>query len=347
MNTIANETITRSSGNSILTQLKNSPFLQLCVAVLVVQLGLATLLSLSQKTAKFATNEPLFTLHEDQINHIAIDDGNDTVKLKKQDDKWLLDSDIALPVDSARLNTLFASLVDLKAGLPVASSVNAREQLEVADKKYQRKLVANNDTANTLLLGTSPGLRKAHLRREGDNRIYSASLAISDIPVSVDQWLDKSLLSMKDINRIATHTATFERSSTGGVEAWTMSGNDDEDKTLDTEKLTAALKALENLRVTGLGELPAHSSNDVKKETTDENANEASETLDLTLTNEGIELQLYLHKADNSTIIKRSDINQAFTIPLSVFDQLSVFASDTDWLVGVIEEPKAEAITEE
>lgn len=355
MNTIANDTITKSNGNSVLNQFKTSRLLQLCVAVLVAQLGLAALLGLTQKKATFANNEPLFTLNEDQINHIAIDNGDDTVNLKKQDKTWQIDGDVLLPVDSARLNTLIGSLVNLKAGLPVARSINAREQLQVADNRYQRKLVVNNDATNTLLLGTSPGLRKAHLRREGDNRIYSAPLPVSDTPASVDQWLDKSLLGMTDISRLVTNVFTFERSGTGDDEIWSAPDNTDDSQSLDTEKLTTVIKALENLRVTGLAELPVShyksENTETVKEATDEETSTALETVELTVTSDGTELQLVLQKADNNTIVQRSDINQAFAAPASVFDQLSVLASKTGWLVDVDKqsktEEKAEVKTEE
>ncbi len=342
MNTIANENLPKTHGNSVFSLFQTSRLLQVAAAILVAQLGIAALLGLTQKQATFANGEPLFSLSEDDINSIAIDDGDEAISLKKQNDQWLIDGDTPLPVDAARLNTLKSSLTGLKVGLPVASSENAREQLEVADDQYQKKLVVNGDNANTFLLGTSPGLRKAHLRRDGSSEIYSASLPVSDMPTSVNQWLDKSLLALDDISHISSSAISFERVGSGEEQTWNVAGNDDDSKVVDSEKLSSAIKALETLRVIGLSDDSTKTSDNDSNTESDSDATDSNESLKLRITSKGDDLEFTLEKSDSAATITRSDFEQTFSVSTSLFEQLAVLGSDTDWFVDAekIEEEK-------
>lgn len=340
MNTIANETIDNTNNTSLLSMFKNSRFLQICTALLVVQLGLAAVLGLTQKKAEFNSGQPLFALTEEQINSLGISNQDETIELTKQNENWVLAGTDSLPVDSARLNTLLESLLDLKVGLPVASSVNAREQLEVADDNYQRRLVINNDSANTYLLGTSPGLRKAHLRREGSDEIFSAALPVSSVPSSADNWLDKSLLALKDISRLSTDSIKFESTGAGEDKSWQLLDNTDESKSLNTAKLTGVLGALESLTVSGLSDTSKVSTGDGNdagdpnpdSDATNEDA-QVNEAVELSVTSEGKDLTLSMVKQENTVLLTRSDMDQTFSAPISVFDHIAKPLLEGDWLV--------------
>jgi len=339
MTTIANQPIENTDDNSIFTQFKHSRFLQLIALLLIVQLALAALLGFSNKQATFASGESLFTLNENEVDSISISSNNETISLTKQSDVWQMDDDLPLPADSTRVQSLLSSMVNLKTGLPVASSVNAQAQLEVADDEHQRKLIINNDKLHTFLLGTSPGLRKAHLRRDGSDSIYSVSLPVSDVPTSKDQWLDKSLLAISDISQIASSAITFERTGTDDSATWAIPTNDDDGKTLDTKKLVESVQALETLQVTGLSDPSAQPSAGSETSTTDSDSistaeDEAkSETVELQVTGGSIEHKLVLNKTGEITTIKRSDIDQVFAIPTSTFDKLAILAVESDWLI--------------
>jgi len=327
--------IDKTVSNSIFTQFKNSRFLQLTALLLLAQLALAAMLGMSNKQATFARGEALFTLNEDEIDSIAISDDNETINLTKQGDVWQMDDD-SLPVDSTRVQSLLSSMASLKTGLPVASSVNAQAQLEVADDEHQRKLIINNDKTNTFLLGTSPGLRKAHLRREGSDDIYSVSLPVSDVPASKDQWMDKSLLAFGDISQIASSAITFKRTGSGDSETWTVPANDDDGKTLDTKKLLESVQALETLQVTGLSDLstqPAAAPESSKSVNSTTDDTKTTDTLELAVTDGDGELTLVLNKTNDTATIERSDIDQVFAIPTSLFDKLVILNVDADWLV--------------
>lgn len=344
MTTIANQPIEKTDDNSIFKQFKVSRFLQLFAVLLIAQLALAALLGFTNKPATFATGEALFTLSEDEIDTISISSNDETIGLKKQGDAWQMDDDAALPVDATRVQSLLSSMVNLKTGLPVASSVNAQAQLEVADDVHQRKLVINNDKAHTFLLGTSPGLRKAHLRRDSSDSIYSVSLPVSDVPTSKDQWLDKSLLAISDISQITSSAITFERTGTDDNETWATPANEDKGKALDTMKLMESVQALETLQVTGISDPLAQPSAGPESSTTDSDSTPAtedeakSETVELQVNGGSGEHKLVLNKTGESATIQRGDIDHVFAIPTSTFDKLAILAIEADWLIDVEEE---------
>lgn len=342
MTTIANQPIEKTDDNSILRQFKHSRFLQLVALLLIAQLALAALLGFTNKQATFASGEALFTLNENEIDTISIGSNDETISLKKQSDAWQMDDDVPLPVDATRVQSLLSSIVNLKTGLPVASSVNAQAQLEVADDVHQRKLVINNDKTHTFLLGTSPGLRKAHLRRDGSDSIYSVSLPVSDVPTSKDQWLDKSLLAISDISQITSSAITFKRTGTGDSETWAIPANEDEGKALDTMKLMESVQALETLQVTGISDPLAQPSADSETSTTESTPDTEDkakpETVELQVNGGSSEHKLVLKKTGESATIQRSDFDHVFAIPTSTFDKLAILAVEADWLIDVEEE---------
>ncbi|MBX2879717.1 MAG: DUF4340 domain-containing protein [Granulosicoccus sp.] len=352
MNTITNETLDKIDSISAVNIFQHSRLLQVCTVLLFAQLGLAVVLGLTQQRADFNSGQQLFALEEGDINSVTIGDPEETIELIKRNDKWVLNGNDSLPADSARLNTLLDSLINLKVGLPVASSANSREQLEVADDNYQRKLVINNDTGTTFLLGTSPGLRKAHLRRDGSDEIYSASLPVSSIPASIDNWLDKSLLALKNISRLSTDSITFESTGTGEDKSWKILDHSDPGKSLDTKKLTTLVSALESLSVTGFGGASAESSADPDDsgvtDSSDKNEdNPEPETVELSVTSEGKDFKITLEKNDNNTFISRSDIDQVFSASTSVFEQIAEPLLEADWLVDADVEKDKEANSNE
>ena len=56
---------------------------------------------------------------------------------------------------------------------PVANTASTRERFEVTEENHQRHIVAKagDDTVADIYLGTSPGYRKTHARRTGEDEI--------------------------------------------------------------------------------------------------------------------------------------------------------------------------------
>lgn len=347
MTTITENTLDTSWLDTFTQAFKNHRFIQLLGALLVFQLLVAFFFGLKGlTTGEFEKPAPLFSIAKDSVTTLEISDASQTVQLVKEGETWMMGPEKSLPVDESRVATLLNSLEGLNAGLPVASSENARAQLKVADDSYQRKLSINSgNDETTLLLGTSPGIRKSHVRLAGSDNIYSASLPVSDVPSSVDSWLDKSLLAFKDISKISTNDVTFQLSGGEDEKKWSLINGDVTINSIDSEKLLGLVSSLENLRVNGVGEKLqpesielAGQENDASPEQTDSASTDSEELLsfEVSLSNDSTEVILDLQRLGDRATAHRRDIAGYYAIPTALFDNLSSLSSETEW---IIEEP--------
>ncbi len=317
MNSMTEPLTGRLDFESVVALFKSNRFIQLMTVLLLAQLALAILFSFTGRQASFASGEPLFALKKEDIKSVGIDDGEKSTTMTWNEAGWQLEGNVPLPVDSTRIEALLNSLVNLEVGLPVASSLNSRDQLDVADKDYQRKLVVNDDERTTFLIGTSPGLRKAHLRRAGENSIYSAALQVSDMPTTKERWIEPTLLAMTDISGVSSNSVSFQREGTGDDAAWVAEGQKKEDKAVHAEKISDLISTLESLRVTGLAE-----KSDSKSDSTVSFSIESGTSM----------FNLELTKSKNDATIRRNDIDQTFSISIASFDKLFELLPQESWL---------------
>lgn len=307
--------------------LRTSRLAQVLSGLLVMQLAMASALGLqSGKHADFSTDEPMLALDAGVIESIEIQSKADSIKLVKQDDKWVIDAESAYLADTGRIDSLLSTLVNLQTGLPVASSQNAREQLQVADERYQRRITLDGKAmeSTSLLLGTSPGLRKAHLRREDRDEIYSVSLPVSDVPITTDSWLDKTQLAFNDITAIRSDVLSLQRSGEGDNMVWNAIQPTSQDQPLDTVKLDSVLQTMHNLRVIGLVQPPADSGS----------SGELNEITNITVETTDGETTVTLSGANEQLTVARSDRNGVFELSSAQYEQLIALASEDGWFLA-------------
>ena len=167
--------------------------------LLILQLLITAGLSWNRQSQQ-QTNpqQPLLSFEQQRLDKLVISDSENNVTLTKSGDRWLLPELQKLPVNDSRMTELLSKLQGLKTGWPVATTRASRERFEVEEDKFQRRIQWYQDDtlAGELLVGTSPGFRKTHIRKVGDDAIYTAELNSYELPVQNDGWLDKSLLSV-------------------------------------------------------------------------------------------------------------------------------------------------------
>ena len=182
-----------------------------------------------------------------QVDEVVIGDEYDNeVRLVKRGERWLLPELGSLPADSVRVESLLATLAGEQTGWPVASTVAARQRFQVANYHYQRQLtlMAKGEEVVILYLGTSPGFRKVHARRDDQDAIFSIGLSVFDIPSEGGHWLDRRLLQIRTPTRIVADGYSLERRG----DQW-VSGIG---KVPDLRELEALLGALRSLQVEGV-----------------------------------------------------------------------------------------------
>lgn len=192
----------------------------------------------------------LLSFNAEQLERILISDGEHSVTLTKSGDDWRIPALQKLPADADKLESLLDKLHDLKSGWPVATTTSSHQRFEVAEDKFQRRLqLYQGDTlAGELYIGTASGFRQSHIRRAGDNAVYSAKLNSFDWPAKKQDWLDKSLLAVSKIKRIKGPDYQLQQQEPG----WHfMATEDAEDPApeLNQEKARQLAAALRNLRV--------------------------------------------------------------------------------------------------
>ncbi|MGQ7845582.1 DUF4340 domain-containing protein [Granulosicoccus sp. 3-233] len=335
-----------------------SRMLQVLGVILVAQLLLAGGLYWNAgRDAHFVVAEQLLAFDESKADTLRIDSADGALVLSRTDGGWQLEGEPVLPADGSKVDQLLTQLAGLKAGLPVATTAAAREQLDVAEDDFQRHITVlqGDQTLADLYVGTSPGYQRAHVRRAGDVAIVAASLNVYDVPEDVDGWMDRDLLSFDDVSRIETEDFTLSRVD----EDWTIEAPQTlvTDHQVAREPLDKLLKSLQELRVTGLAEdmenqddvLTADAADAVSEDPASGESGESSETEDTsvitwTVTDKGAEpLTLTLSKQGNDVTVERSDWPLTFKSSATVFDALN----DIDPAVLLPERPNVDENAEQ
>lgn len=332
--------------------ISSNRYLQILGGVFAVQVLMAVVLfAWSTRDAEFPGSDPVLSVDAKAVRDVEISDGGNIVKLSLKDDKWQITGDPMFPVQADRIDSLLNRLSDLKAGLPIASTVNAREQLDVADDDFQRRvtIIDENDEKTNLLIGSSSGLRKSHIRREGSDYIYSASLPVSDLPTSSINWLDKNLLSLTDITSVTSGEITFSQDESGEEMQWVIAKSDDSFVDFDKEKLKMAINTLTTLRVNDIwdgntesvvDESDEFDEPDESVEADSDDTDQRLENGELLITSDAGESRLTVNKFGEDIVVESSQIPGQFTITESLFDALYPLI-DPETL-----KPEVEAMTE-
>lgn len=118
------------------------------------------------------------------------------VEIVKREGRWVLPGYHDAPADAARLQALLDRLTSTPRGFPVAKTPDARERFKVADKDYERRLVASrgDKPAAVLYVGAAQGLRKSTARTAQDDVVYAVDLPLQDLATTPGEWLDAGLL---------------------------------------------------------------------------------------------------------------------------------------------------------
>lgn len=242
--------------------------------------------------------QPLLSSTDLESDKIVIRDANSTVTLQKVNGLWQLPDLKQLPVDEQKLNDLMDKLKGTKLTWPVTTSSTSHERFDVSEKKFQRRVefFKGDQKAVDLLLGTSPGFKKIHLRKQGDDSVYAVQLTSFDFSTSNNDWLKKDLLAFKDAQQITA--ADFALRKMNGN--WEFVNGSER---VDVVKVNELANAFANLQIIELAsEMPA------------------GDKKTFTLNPGGYRYDLV--SANNSFFVTRSDNNSVFKLSQSEYDKI-------------------------
>lgn len=211
--------------------------------ILALQLALLAALYWPRSSGPVSAGALLAEMAGDALRRISIE-GSDaqSVTLSRDADSapWQLAS--GLPADESKVAALLDALTERDSGFAIADSAGAAARFQLGDDAFERRIrLANADTERAVYLGSSPSFRKIHARREGESAVYVLELNSYDAPTTENDWLDRSLLALRNIDALTLYGIDFEL----GSEGWTRGDGG----AVDAATMESLVQALASLRV--------------------------------------------------------------------------------------------------
>lgn len=245
----------------------------------------------------------LFSFNPSSFEKIIIDDGNDQMTLLKSNEKWsFYHSEELLPADSFKIDGFLSKIRELKADWPTAKTFSSHKRFEVAEDAYQRKVClysSKKESPLEFFFGSSPSFKKIHLRKKDQKEVFAVNLNLYELSTNPSEWLDKSLLSVEEINKIKGSDFSIEKID----ELWVFSQDASSETSLrkikvDAEKVENFLSALSRLHIVNLAQKEQPTSPPI--------------SLEIESSNQRWTYQFF--SDENSHYISRSDLNSLFQL---------------------------------
>jgi len=192
----------------------------LLAGLLVVQLILIGLVLLSGDERPAASTLLDFEAADVMALEIEDDEGN-RISLERTDAGWRINE---IPADAQRIADAIETLAGGNAGWPVATSEGSQARFEVTADAFQRRVRFDGASGElaVLYIGTSPGFRRVHARKDGDDAVFSVDFGVHELPMDPGDWLDKQLFNSDGITRVRFPEGAELVSGADGV--WTLDG---------------------------------------------------------------------------------------------------------------------------
>ncbi len=227
---------------------------RILAAVLAVQIVLVAV-AFWPRPASVAGGESLLAgLEAEQIAQLTIsDETGDQIKLAKEMGSWVLPEADNYPCTENKVPEFLDKIVALKTNRLVTQTPASHKRLKVADDGFERKveLELADGTTHRLYLGTSPSYGVVHVRADGQNEVYLASMSASEAGVFASNWIDVLYFSVTQDQIVALTLENgngrfeFEKDDAG---TWTMKDLA-ADETLNENNVTGLVNRIASLRM--------------------------------------------------------------------------------------------------
>jgi len=202
---------------------------QILAGVMALQIILVAVVFWPRTAASVASGQPLFPgVEADQIVRMTVTDATgNQIKLAKSMGAWVLPEADDYPTQQNKVPELLDKIVALKTDRLVTQTPASHKRLKVADDTFERQIEVElaDGMTHRLYLGTSPSYGATHVRADGQNEVYLASLSTSDVGVQASSWVDTLYFSLTQDQIVALTLENnngrfeFEKDEAG---TWTM-----------------------------------------------------------------------------------------------------------------------------
>ena len=227
---------------------------RILAAVLVAQIVLVAV-AFWPKPASVAGGESLLGgLEAEQVSRLTIsDDTGNQVRLANELGGWVLSEADDYPCTENKVPEFLEKIIALKTNRLVTQTPASHKRLKVAADAFERQIELGlaDGTTHKLYLGTSPSYGAIHVRADGQNEVYLASLSASDAGIFASNWIDTLYFSVAQDQIVALTLENgngrfeFEKDDAG---TWTMKGLA-ADETLNENNVTGLVNRIASLRM--------------------------------------------------------------------------------------------------
>ena len=201
---------------------------RILAVVLAIQIVLVAV-AFWPRSASVAGGESLLAgLEAEQITQLTISDATGKqIKLAKEMGNWVLPEADDYPCLANKAPEFLEKIVALKTNRLVTQTPASHKRLKVAADAFERRLELElaDGTTHRLYLGTSPSYGAIHVRADGQDEVYLASLSASEAGVNASNWVDTLYFSLTQDQIVAMTLENgngrfeFEKDDAG---AWAM-----------------------------------------------------------------------------------------------------------------------------
>ena len=190
----------------------------------------------------------LLALDPKQLTEIKLEHQGKTLHLVHQDGAWRLPALQHEPARPAKITALLTELEKARLHWPVAETDASQARFEVAEDKYQWKLtLASGASQQLIYLGSSPAFKQLYLRRDKEAEIYQQQISTLDWSTEPEQWFDRSLLQISQVNRIKLPQLELQKEAG----QWQVRAAQGEPQMADTALAAQLQQLFSSLQVSG------------------------------------------------------------------------------------------------
>ena len=166
-----------------------------------------------------APEEPkmLLTINSNDVELMRIfGPGETSVSLtrNREGPDWILQDLGGFPANPQAVMQLIDRLTNTELGVKVSKQLESFDRMKVADNNFERKIeVGKSNDIRTIYFGSTPALRQAHARLNGEETVYAVKFAPGDIDLNASDWIKKDILvvSTSDIESIKVGNIKIQR----------------------------------------------------------------------------------------------------------------------------------------
>jgi hypothetical protein len=227
---------------------------QILAAVLAIQIVLVAVVFWPNPASVAGGESLLAGLEAEQITQLTISDGTGSqIKLANELGSWVLPEADDYPCTANKVPEFLEKIVALKTNRLVTQTPASHKRLKVADDAFERRIELElaDGTTHRLYLGSSPSYGASHVRADGQDEVYLASLLASDAGAFASNWIDTLYFSVTQDQIVALTLENnngrfeFEKDDAG---TWMMKGLA-ADETLNENNVTGLASRVASLRM--------------------------------------------------------------------------------------------------